>query len=428
MSRRREQRSPTISAKGECIKMARIENNAKARGTFWKKATAATLAVGMLAGGASGAYASGKNDHGSKNSYPIVKTNVKTGINLNFKDLNQQNYQWAYEHIIRLASKQVFNGYEDGSFKPSNSIKRIEAIVAAVRLLGLKDEAEKPENMNATLNFKDFKQVQKSYPWAVGYLEVALENDLFSESDTSVQADKPADRLWASILLVKALKLDDEAKAKMDTQLPFKDAKQIPAGSVGYVAVAVEKGLITGYEDNTFKPNKPVTRAELAALLDRADEELPDQDATAVTGKIATVSGSALTVTKADGTTAALTLDANVFIFRNDAKVASTALKAGDEVLVRTYQGKVVFIEVTKAAEEATTVTDQGTVGAFTLDANGKIATITLSKTVNGVLSTVLYNVSATVAISGGDGILSPSKNVVVTLTNNVVTAIAIQA
>ncbi len=29
----------------------------------------------------------------------------------------------------------------------------------------------------------------------------------------------------------------------MNTTLTFKDAKQIPAGSVGYVAVAIEKGL-----------------------------------------------------------------------------------------------------------------------------------------------------------------------------------------
>ncbi|CAM3857678.1 S-layer-like y domain-containing protein [Cohnella lubricantis] len=416
--------------------MARIENNDKQRGTFWKRATAATLAVGMLAGGASGAYASGKDNHGGKDSIQVLpikqalpakgKVKANAGINLDFKDLNQQNWQWAYESIIRLASKQVFNGYEDGSFKPSNTIKRIEAIVAAVRLLGLKEEAEKPENMDATLNFKDFKQVQQKYSWAVGYLEVALENDLFSETETSVQAEKPADRLWAAILLVKALKLEDEAKAKMDTQLQFRDAKQIPAGAVGYVAVAVEKGLITGYGDNTFKPNKPVTRAELAALLDRADEQLPDQDAAAVTGTVEAISGTALTVKKPDGTIAALTLDANVFIFRKDAKVAPTALKAGDEVLIRTYQGNVVFIEVTKAAEDAVTVTDAGTVAAFTLNANGKIATISILKTVNGVLSTVLYNVSENVTITGGSGVLSPNANVVVTLTNNAVTSIAI--
>ena len=147
-------------------------------------------------------------------------------FNLDFKDLNEKEWKWAYENIIRLASKGVFTGYDDGNFKPRNNITRVEALIAAVRLLGLEEEAKKPENMNATLNFKDFDQLKKKYGAAVGYVTVALENDLFSETETSIQADKPADRLWATVLLVKSLKLSEEAKKKMDTVLPFRDAKQ----------------------------------------------------------------------------------------------------------------------------------------------------------------------------------------------------------
>lgn len=31
----------------------------------------------------------------------------------------------------------------------------------------------------------------------------------------------------------------------------------------------IEKGLMSGYEDGTFKPNKPVTRAEMASVINR---------------------------------------------------------------------------------------------------------------------------------------------------------------
>ena len=88
--------------------------------------------------------------------------------------------------------------------------------------------------------------------------------------------------LFAATLLVKALGLEADATAKVNTQLTFKDEDKIPAGSVGYVAVATEKGIVTGYDNNTFRPNQPVTRAELAALLDRTDEEMPDNDAQAI--------------------------------------------------------------------------------------------------------------------------------------------------
>ncbi|RED57107.1 S-layer homology domain-containing protein [Cohnella lupini] len=416
-----------------------------------KKTAAATLALTMIMGGATGAMASpkhgsddwknssahgnGKND--DKNDHknddknkgnPNSNSNKgNKGINLDFGDLNQKEWKWAYDHIIRLASQGVFNGYEDGSFKPKNNITRIEALVAAVRLLGLKEEAEKPENMNAKLNFKDFDQLKNKYGWAVGYVTVALENDLFSESDVSIQADKPANRLWASVLLVKAMKLEGEAKKKMDTVLPFRDTKDIPAGSVGYIAVALEKNLITGYGDNTFQPNRPVTRAELAALLDRVDQQLPgDQNAQAITGKIQTISNGSITVKRTDNTTVTVPVDANVFIFRKDVKAPLSALQTGDEILLRTFQGKAVFIEVTKLAVPVTQLVDAGKVSFFTLNQQGKIATISLSKDVNGTMQTIIYNVDANVTITGNSGVLSPNLNVVVKGNNNIVQTIEI--
>jgi hypothetical protein len=418
--------------------------------SIWKKTAATTLTLSMLVGGATGVMASAKSNHGQEQSKHSSKDDKKkVEMNLNFGDLNQKEWKWAYDHIIRLASQGVFNGYEDGSFKPKNNITRIEALVAAVRLLGLKEEAEKPENMNANLNFKDFDQLKKKYGWAVGYVAVALENDLFSEAEASIQAEKPATRVWASVLLVKALKLEAEAKTKMDTKLPFRDAKEIPAGSVGYVAVALEKNLITGYQvsdsknnhhhdddesynDNTFDkifmPNKPVTRAELAALLDRVDQQLPeDQNAQAISGTIQVSANGSISVKKADNTTVSVPVAANVFIFRKDVKAPISALQVGDEVLVRTFEGKAVFIEVTKTAVTNVQLTDSGKVSSFTLNAQGKIATIALTKDVNGVQQIIIYNVDANVSITGNSGVLSPNLNVIVKGENNVVKIIEIQ-
>ena len=35
----------------------------------------------------------------------------------------------------------------------------------------------------------------------------------------------------------------------------------------------IERGLMRGYEDGSFQPDKPVTRAELATVLDRLNGE-----------------------------------------------------------------------------------------------------------------------------------------------------------
>ncbi|MEC0264768.1 S-layer homology domain-containing protein [Paenibacillus anseongense] len=306
-----------------------------------KKVVAAGLALVMMLGSGTAVMAEGYNKNKGKHD-DDRKGNNKIELHLTFNDL--KNSEWAMRYIASLASKRVFEGYDDGTFKPQNTVSRIEAITAAVRLMGLRDQAESPAKMSTKLNFKDANQIPA---WAVGYVAVALENDLFSESDDMVNPQKVSDRLWATTLLVKALKLDADAKAKMNTVLPFTDAKQIPAGSVGYVAVARERGLVDGFEDNTFKPNQPVTRAQLAALLDRVGGQLPDQDNNSLTGTVnAAVTGSTLNLTRS-GSTYSYALHPEVFVYRNGAKVNVSAIQVGDQVKLSLFNNQVVFIEVT---------------------------------------------------------------------------------
>lgn len=403
----------------------------KSNGSAWKKTAVAVLAISMLAGSATG-IAAAKNNKGHDNGKGKGNHGrVEAKINYNFKDLDEKQWKWAYAHIMRLVSQGVFKGYDDGSFKPQNNISRIETIVAAVRLLGLEAEAQKPENMNANLNFKDFDQLKKKYPQAIGYVAVALKNDLFSENEDTIQPEKPATRLWASVLLVKGLKLETEARARMNVDLPFKDENAIPAGSVGYVAIAVERGVISGYTDKTFQPNKPVTRAELASILDRLGVQLPDQgnqdqDNKAITGTITVSANNTITVLKSDHTAVSIPLDAGVFIFRNEVKSTASALKPGDQVLVRTYQGNAVFIEVTKMADESIAFSDSGKINTITFNEQGKIATIAIDHVINGSNSTVAYNVDANVTITGGNGVLAKGLIVVVKGDNHVVKEIQV--
>lgn len=410
--------------------------------TMWKKTAITSLALLMLAGGATSAFADGKgseydNDRDDMGRHENNHDNDddddddddKYTITWKFED--EEDLKWATEYIMRLASKGVFTGYNDGTFKPNQKISRIETLVAAVRLMGLRAQAESAAELSTDLQFKDANKIEKKYPWAVGYVAVALENDLFSETETEVKPEANATRLWSTILLIKALKLEDEAKALNNTKLDFKDAKEIPAGSVGYVALALQKGIITGYEDKngkTFRPNQPVSRAELAALLDRTDTEMPDQDAQAITGKLkAAAANGSITVVKPDNTELALSLDANVFIFRDDKKAAVSALRTGDEVLVRTYQNKVVFIEVTKSAPVVTSFTELGVVNTLTYNAESKLSTISITRIENSQTVVLIYNIDANVSITGDVSLLKPGQAVQVKGENGTVKSIEIK-
>ncbi len=384
----------------------------------FKKVMVTGLTMAMVLGGSTAAFAdnskskgndkdhgrdavqtkSNNNNNNKNNGSDIYINNLNVKnmtIKLSFDDVKGADVEWAARYIASLASKRVFEGYEDGTFQPRKTITRIEAITAAVRLMGLRDQAESTEAMNSNLNFKDADKIKQKYPWAVGYVAVALQNDLFQESDDSVQPEKEADRLWATTLLIKALKLQEEAKAKMSTKLSFKDANKIPAGSVGYVEEAIEKHLVDGYEDNTFRPDRSVTRAELAALLDRTGNQLPDN--TSVNGTLnAAVSNNVLTLTK-DGQSYSIELDSNAFIFRNGAKVAASELRAGDKVTVRSYGGKAIFVEVTKAANDNSTPDNT----TFSASINATVSNNKLSYTKDNQTYSTEFASNATIIRNG---------------------------
>jgi anaerobic selenocysteine-containing dehydrogenase len=289
------------------------------------------LMLVLVLGSAMGAYADGKGKGKDKDD------------DYDFKDANLA--PWAIEYMTSMQLKGVMEGYEDGTFQPNKPIRQIEAIITAVRLLGLETEAQ--AKMNVKLNFEDNELIEKKFPWAVGYIAVALEQGLFESDDNKVQPEKPASRVWTATLLVKALGKDAEAKAKMNTALAFKDASSIPAGSVGYVAVAVENKLVEGYNDNTFRANKPVTRAEMAALLDRLDGQIDNAlDQNEVRGTLVSSSATSITLQTTNNASMTLTLADTYYVFLNRKAATLADLRTGDAVTVRTVDGKAVLISV----------------------------------------------------------------------------------
>jgi hypothetical protein len=79
---------------------------------------------------------------------------------------------------------------------------------------------------------------------------------------------KPNDgvtRIAAAVALVRAAGLRSEAEARAGTTLAFLDGYTVPSELRGYVSLAVSEGLIHG--DSLFRPQNPLTRAELAQAI-----------------------------------------------------------------------------------------------------------------------------------------------------------------
>ncbi|UHA75052.1 S-layer homology domain-containing protein [Paenibacillus sp. 481] len=201
-----------------------------------------------------------------------------------YPDVTGQDWNWAYDSIGNMTIRDVFDGFVEDHFRPHESVTRIESIVTAVRLMGL-ESAAKAKAANATLHFKDANKLESNYAWAKGYVLVALERGLFDPNETELAPHQPATRVWVSSLLVRALGLQQQALQQMTTIPNFKDKDSIPAGAVGYVNVAVQSGILVNLTDGSFQPQKPVTRAELAVLLDRTNDCINDKDSIRIAAK-----------------------------------------------------------------------------------------------------------------------------------------------
>ena len=171
---------------------------------------------------------------------------------------------WAFGYISELVDKGVLAGYEDGSFRPDNTVTRAEwaKIMVLAAGLPLVYGFETPDRYFDS-HFWDMHD-----HWANPYVNAA-EDYLAAYGDGSFKPDQAAVREDVTVSMVK-LKGYDVSKVDYSYLSRFSDVNSISNSLKAYVAVAVEKELIDGFEDGTFRGQDTLTRAEAATLLWRA--------------------------------------------------------------------------------------------------------------------------------------------------------------
>lgn len=189
----------------------------------------------------------------------------------NFSDIENH---WAKSYIEMISTYNAVSGYPDGSYKPNDTIKRIEfiAIIVNSQGYGLRNRSE------------------DEY-WGQPYIETALSTGLIVSNeygDLEVQTfDENISREeMASIVVNAYLKsggsvdpsIMDEASSKLN------DFGAVDSGYYSKALAAVALDFISGYPDGTFAPKRSATRAEAAIisykLLTKLDiisnEDLPE--------------------------------------------------------------------------------------------------------------------------------------------------------
>ena len=216
---------------------------------------------------------------------------------------------WAANDIARMQAKGVLMGVSATNYAPNDPVTREMLVVMLVRILDKQDEA-------VGIIPESFVQRDRVSGYAVGSMAYAVREGIISGDLLNSDPRAPISRHEVAIIVTRAMGLDDEAFAMRNATLDYIDALSIPVASRGYVAVMQERGIMGGGADGRFTPNDPLTRAQIAAVINRVDNQVKALTENTIIGRVTGVSYSVLTIENASGATQQISLSSNALVFR----------------------------------------------------------------------------------------------------------------
>ncbi len=173
-----------------------------------------------------------------------------------FLDLDYD--QWYFPSVNYMYSNGYMNGTGNKLFSPDENLTRsmtVEILYRASNQIG-----------SADISFEDvspddscFEAVQ----WAVG------NNIMDGYNDTLFGADDPITREQLMIILYRYAQTQADFTPAEDVPLTFGDLDQLSNYATEAAAWMTQNSIITGYNDNTLRPQNNVTRIEAAAIFTR---------------------------------------------------------------------------------------------------------------------------------------------------------------
>lgn len=186
-----------------------------------------------------------------------------TNVAMAFDHITGQH--WAEKEINNLYSRGLLSIYEVNNFNPNEPVTRAELAAMLVAIFQLEDEAKSMGVIESS-----FTDVADDH-WAKGAIEIAKEYDLIKGySPTTFAPEDIVNREQLATILVRTKeKHADKPSTSVTNNNSFIDEKFISSWAKEPVAIAVDLGIVSGFPDKTFRPKYPVSRSQMAVMLER---------------------------------------------------------------------------------------------------------------------------------------------------------------
>ena len=172
--------------------------------------------------------------------------------------------EWYYDAVSYVANKGYISGYANCRFGPADVLKRQDFVLILARIAG----ADLTKYENKTSKFSDVKKGAYYYSAVIWAVENGIiggySNGKFGVGD-NITREQVATILYRYI--------DSPTVANVDKTLSkFKDYKKISSYAKAPLAWAVQNGVISGMADGRIAPSEGASRAQIAVIIMRLDE------------------------------------------------------------------------------------------------------------------------------------------------------------
>ncbi|NOV01670.1 S-layer homology domain-containing protein [Paenibacillus planticolens] len=175
---------------------------------------------------------------------------------LNTKTENTDvDHHWASVQLKKWMDQDLLSGYEDGTIRPDQAMTRAEFIATINRIFGF-----------AAVNNASFSDVKRSDWYAADIAKASKAGYASGYPNQTFLPLALVTRQDASVMLQQVFHLP---LTPDPLSLSFRDAADIQSYAASAVQSLAAAGYLTGYPDGTFEPERPLSRAEAVAIMDR---------------------------------------------------------------------------------------------------------------------------------------------------------------
>ena len=192
--------------------------------------------------------------------YLIAYSETAAWINP-FTDVSESS--WFYPDVAYVAANGLFNGTGDTTFSPQMSMTRGMVVTVLGRLAGIDIADYSGES------FDDVSAEMYYAPYVKWAAELGIVNGV---GNNNYAPDANISRQDLALILNNYADKMGITLPETTTPITFNDDADIRDYAKEAVSAMQKAGIITGKPNNTFDPQSPATRAEVAAILHRLAE------------------------------------------------------------------------------------------------------------------------------------------------------------